>query len=119
MGKVAPGSYQEIEELTSTVMSPDIEFIGDIRFKTSLMIKGKVKGAVRAEGHLIIAPGAALEGSVEAARVTNYGVITGDVHTKDCLDMKKGAVQTGNVTTTDISVELGCRVNGDVRMKAP
>jgi cytoskeletal protein CcmA (bactofilin family) len=119
MGKSIPGSFQEIEELTSTVMSPDIEFSGDIRFKTSLMIKGKMKGTVRAEGHLIVAPGATLEASVEVMRVTNYGSITGDVHTKECLEMKEGAVQVGNVSTPDILVELGCCLNGDVRMQKP
>jgi len=119
MGKAAPGSYEELEELTSTVMSPDVEFIGDIRFKTSLMIKGKVIGTIRAEGHLVIAPGAALEGSVEAARVTSYGAITGDVRTTECFAMKKGAVQTGNILSPGVMVELGCCLNGDVRMQKP
>ena len=119
MGKAAPGSFEEIEEQTGTVMSPDVEFIGDIRFKTSLMIKGKVQGTVRADGHLIIAPGAVLEASVEVAKMTSYGFVTGDVHTKECFEMKEKAVQVGNVSTPDISVELGCRLNGDVRMQRP
>ena len=117
MGKAVPGSFEEIEEMTSTVMSPDVEFKGDIRFKTSLMIKGKVVGSVRADGHLIIAPGAALEASVQVAKVTNYGSIIGDVYTNECFQMKEGAVQLGNVSTPDILVELGCRLNGDVRMQ--
>ncbi|MDR2733949.1 MAG: polymer-forming cytoskeletal protein [Spirochaetota bacterium] len=119
MGKTVPGSYEELEELTSTVMSPDVEFIGDIRFKTSLMIKGRVKGTIRAEGHLIVAPGAVLEGSVEAARVTSYGSITGDVLTSECFAMKKGATQTGDILSPGIMVELGCCLNGDVRMQKP
>ena len=117
MAKSVPESYEEIEAGTSTVMSPDIEFTGDIKFKTSLMIKGKMKGSVRAEGHFIVAPGAVVEATVEAARVTNYGSITGEVLTRDCLEMKKGAVQIGNVSASDIMVELGCCINGDVRMQ--
>ena len=117
MGKAVPASYEEMEGLTSTVMSPDIDFVGDIRFKTSLMVKGRVKGSVRAEGHLIVAPGAVLEASVEAGKVTNYGSITGEVVAKECLEMKEGARQEGNVSTPDILVELGCCLNGDVRMK--
>jgi len=119
MAKAALGTFEEIEEQTSTVMSSDVEFKGDIRFKTSLMIKGKVRGTVRAEGHLIVAPGAVLEASVEVVKVTNYGSITGDVHTMDCFEMKGGAVQVGNVSTPGILVELGCTLNGDVRMQTP
>jgi cytoskeletal protein CcmA (bactofilin family) len=119
VAKSVPESYEEIEAVTNTVMSPDIDFVGDMRFKTSLMIKGKMKGTVRAEGHFIVAPGAVVEATVEAAKVTNYGSITGEILAKDCLEMKKGATQLGNVTTPDIMVELGCCINGDVRMQKP
>lgn len=117
MAKIPVESHMAIEETTSTVMSPDIEFVGKLKFKSSLMVKGKVKGTIDAEGHLIVAPNAVVEASVNAARITNYGAITGSIAARDCVEMKSGAQQTGDVVTPDIMIENGCRLNGAVRME--
>ena len=104
------------EETSSTVMSPDIVFKGKIEFNKSLMIKGKVEGSIKAQGHLIIAPGAVVDATIVADKVTSYGVVTGDLTLSDCLEMKKGAIQKGNVSTPNIMVDYGCRIDGLVRM---
>ena len=117
MAKIPVESHVALEETTSTVMSPDIEFVGSLKFKSSLMVKGRVKGTIDAEGHLIVAPNAVVEASVKAARITNFGAITGDVAALECVEMKSGARQTGDVSTPDIMIENGCRLNGAVRME--
>lgn len=119
MAKIQVDSHETHEETSSTVMSPDIVFNGKMEFKKSLMIKGNVKGSIKAEGHLIIAPSAVVDAQVEADKVTNYGSVTGDLCLKDCLEMKKGATQKGNVTTPNIMVDYGCKIDGLVRMECP
>ena len=78
--------------------------------------QGKVEGSIKAQGHLIIAPGAVVDATIVADKVTSYGVVTGDLTLSDCLEMKKGAIQKGNVSTPNIMVDYGCRIDGLVRM---
>lgn len=118
MAKVHLEEHETHEETSSTVMSPDIVFTGKVEFKNSLMVKGKIQGSIKAEGHLIIAPGAVVEAEIIADKVTNYGSLTGNLSLSDSLEMKKGATQKGNVSTPNIMVEHGCRIDGLVRMDA-
>lgn len=118
MAKIHMDGHETHEETSSTVMSPDIVFTGKVEFKNSLMVKGKVQGSIKAEGHLIIAPGAVVEAEIVADKVTNYGSLTGNLSLSDSLEMKKGALQKGNVSTPNIMVEYGCKIDGLVRMDA-
>jgi len=105
-----------IEEGINTVLAPDINFNGTLKFKTSLMIKGKLSGKIEAEGHLVVGPDAKIEAQVKAGKVTNYGTIIGNVEVTQKLEMKKGASQTGDITTPDFIVESGCTINGALKM---
>lgn len=107
---------QQIEENMSTVLAPDIDFKGTLKFKKSLMIKGKLDGEVKAEGHFVVGSSARVKATVNAGRVTNYGQITGDMEVKEVLEMKDHSIQTGDVKTGDLIIESGCRINGKVEM---
>mgnify|MGYP000848873214 CR=1 FL=1 len=108
----------DIEQGISTVLAPDIDFNGTLKFKTSLMIKGKLTGNIDAQGHLVVGPNAVVDASVKAARITNYGTIKGELEAGELLEMKKGAVQTGNIKVADLTIESGCKVNGTIEMTA-
>ncbi len=105
-----------IEEGINTVLAPDIKFNGTLKFKTSLMIKGKLSGKIDAEGHLVVGPDATIEAEIKAGKVTNYGAIVGNVEVTQKLEMKKGASQTGDMTAPDFIVESGCTINGAMKM---
>ena len=107
---------QQIEEKMSTVLAPDIDFKGTLKFKKSLMVKGKVEGNIKADGHLVVGSSAKVKATVDAGRVTNYGEITGDMDVNEVLEMKDRAIQTGDVKTGDLIIESGCRINGKVEM---
>lgn len=107
---------QDIEAGITTVLAPDIDFKGTLKFKTSLMIKGRLHGNIEAEGHLVIGKDAKVEATVKAARITNYGEIVGSVEAKERLEMKSGARQTGDIKAADLVVESGCTIVGNVQM---
>lgn len=116
MAKNTGIDYAQIEQGISTVLSPDIHFKGNLKFKTSLMVKGRVTGTIEAEGHLVIGPHARVEATVSAGRITNYGEIIGNVEARKTLEMKTGSQQTGDVEAQDFIIETGCSLNGSVKM---
>lgn len=105
-----------IEEGVRTVLAPDIHFKGKLKFKSSLMIKGRMTGEISADGTLIVGPNAVVKASVSVGKVINYGKITGNVTATVQIEMKAGAAQYGDISTPDLTVESGCIVEGRVNM---
>lgn len=111
-----PVDLSQVEHGISTVLAPDIYFKGELKFKTSLMIKGRITGTIESEGHLVVGPEAQIDATVTAATITNYGQITGNIEAKKTLEMKSGSSQTGDIKAADLIIESGCSVNGQVQM---
>jgi cytoskeletal protein CcmA (bactofilin family) len=104
------------EKDIDTVLAEDIDFSGTMKFKNSLMIKGKFDGKIDAEGHLILGPHATVKASIKAGIVTNYGKIIGNVEAIKKLELLKGAELSGDVKTPDLIIESGCVFNGNCAM---
>lgn len=105
------------EKDIDTVLAEDIDFSGTMKFKNSLMIKGKFDGQIDAEGHLILGPNSVVKATIRAGIVTNYGKIIGNVEALKKLELLKGAELNGDVNTPDFIVESGCVFNGKCTMK--
>ncbi len=106
------------EKDVDTVLAEDIDFSGTMRFKKSLMIKGKFDGQIDAEGHLILGSNAVVKATIKTGVLTNYGKIMGNVEALKKLELLKGAELNGDVKTPDLIVESGCILNGKCTMGA-
>ena len=106
------------EKDVDTVLAEDIDFSGTMKFKNSLMIKGKFEGQIDADGHLILGPDAIVKATIKAGIVTNYGKIIGNVESIKKLELLKGAELNGDVKTPDLIIESGCKFNGKCVMGA-
>lgn len=104
------------EKDVDTVLAEDIDFSGTMKFKNSLMIKGKFDGQIDAAGHLILGPDAEVKATIKAGIVTNYGKIIGNVEAIKKLELLKGAELNGDVKTPDFIIESGCIFNGKCAM---
>jgi len=104
------------EKDVDTVLAEDIDFSGTMKFKNSLMIKGKFDGRIDAEGHLILGPNAEVKAKIKAGIVTNYGKIIGNVEAIKKLELLKGAELNGDIKTPDLIIESGCIFNGNCVM---
>jgi len=108
---------KKIEEKdVDTVLAEDIDFSGTMKFKKSLMIKGKFEGQIDADGHLILGANAVIKAKIKAGVVTNYGKIIGNVEAINKLELFKGAELNGDVKTPDLIIESGCIFNGNCIM---
>jgi len=104
------------EKDVDTVLAEDIDFSGTMKFKNSLMIKGKFDGQIDATGHLILGPNSEVKATIRAGVVTNYGKVTGNVEAIEKLELLKGAELNGDVKTPDLIIESGCIFNGKCTM---
>ncbi|MBN2323866.1 MAG: polymer-forming cytoskeletal protein [Spirochaetes bacterium] len=104
------------EKDVDTVLAEDIDFSGTMKFKNSLMIKGKFDGEIDAEGHLILGPNAVIKATIRTGVLTNYGKIIGNVEAIDKIELLRGAELNGDVKTPDLIVESGCILNGKCTM---
>ncbi len=104
------------EKDVDTVLAEDIDFSGTMKFKKSLMIKGKFEGKIDAEGHLILGPNSVVKATIKAGVVTNYGKIIGNVEAIKKLELLKGAELNGDIKTPDLIIESGCIFNGNCTM---
>ena len=104
------------EKDVDTVLAEDIDFSGTMKFKNSLMIKGKFDGKIDAEGHLILGQNSEVKATIKAGIVTNYGKIIGNVEAIKKLELFKGAELNGDVKTPDLIIESGCIFNGNCTM---
>ncbi len=106
------------EKDVDTVLAEDIDFSGTMKFKNSLMIKGKFEGQIDAQGHLILGPDAVVKATIKAGVVTNYGKIIGNVEAIKKMELLKGAELNGDIKTPDFIIESGCIFNGKCTMSA-
>ena len=104
------------EKDVDTVLAEDIDFSGTMKFKKSLMIKGKFDGQIDAEGHLILGPNAVIKATIKTGVLTNYGKIIGNVEAIKKVELLKGAELNGDVKTPDLIIESGCILNGKCTM---
>ena len=111
--------YNLDESEIDTILADDIEFSGILEFKDSLLIKGKLKGNIKATGELYIDEDAHVEARIHADVVSLKGHVTGDIFAETRVELFASASVDGDITAPDIIMESGCRFNGSCTMKSP
>ncbi|MGH8248245.1 MAG: bactofilin family protein [Gammaproteobacteria bacterium] len=99
-----------------TLIGQHSEVLGDIRFSGGLHIDGIIKGNVYAEndGHsmLSLSERGTIEGEVNVPFILLNGVVIGDVHSSEHVELSSKARITGNVYYNLIEMAIGAEVNG-------
>jgi cytoskeletal protein CcmA (bactofilin family) len=75
-----------------------------------LSIEGVIRGNVSVTGPAFIAPGATVEGDIEAESLDVGGTLTGDVTASGPIAVRAGAVVRGELKGAEVSIEPGSRV---------
>ena len=111
---------QSIDEAEiDTIIAGDIDFNGNLGFDSSLMIKGRMKGDVKAAGDFYVDESAIVEARVEANIVSVKGKVIGDIFAYERVEIFSCGHVDGDITAPDIIMESGCSFNGICKMKSP
>lgn len=99
-----------------TLVGQHTEIQGDVRFTGGLHVDGTVKGNVIAENDgrsmLSLSECGTIEGEVSVPYVVLNGVVIGDVHSSEHVELASKARITGNVYYNLIEMAIGAEVNG-------
>jgi len=99
-----------------TLIGQATQAFGDLSFSGGLHVDGAIKGNVVAEddGHsmLSVSERGTIEGEVNVPYIVLNGVVVGDVHSSEHIELSSRARVTGNVYYNLIEMAIGAEVNG-------
>ncbi len=101
----------------STILGTETGFSGKLRFRDSLMIRGKFEGEIDAEGFLHIDEGAEVRaGLVRASSIIVGGVVHGDLEAADRIELLPSARVYGRIKTAKLRIADGVIFEGRCEM---
>ena len=95
MVPIVPPTSEQAEEKVTTIIAEDVHIKGNLRFETSLMIKGSFEGEIISKGLLVVGPTAKINATIVTKRLISHGEIQGEVTASEQVVLKGTAVQTG------------------------
>ncbi len=105
-------------EALTTYIGSDAVVVGDIQFAAGLHVEGVIKGDVTADNSdraiVTIGKNAVVEGSVRAPRVILNGMVNGDIHAGQAIELAENARVTGNIYYQRLEMAMGAEVNGQL-----
>lgn len=99
----------------TTVIAGDTELRGNIRFAGAVQVDGRVIGNIDADDGLVsISREGYVEGIIKAPRVVIDGVIVGDVHALEHLQLDAQARVDGDLYYRFMEMVSGAQINGQL-----
>ncbi len=94
------------------------EVQGDFYFSGGLHVDGTVQGNISSEDDsgsvLTVSEHGTIEGEVKVPNIILNGVVVGDVHVTNHIELAENARVTGNVFYSTIEMAMGAEVNGNL-----
>ncbi len=106
------------EKAITTIVADDLEIKGTIRFKSSVMLKGKFEGEIYSDGLLVVGPTAHVAAGITTQTLVSHGEITGNVNAMDRVTLTSTSIHSGDISTPNIIIENGSTFNGSCAMRA-
>lgn len=111
----ATGGGLTIKQRVRSEAEPELD--GELYFKDLLRINGHVAGKISSErGTLIVDDAAIVDAHVEVGVAIISGIVNGDVVARERVELGRGAVINGNISTPLLSIKPGATFHGDCRM---
>lgn len=104
------------EEELDTVLAEDIDFEGEMSFEKPVLVKGRFRGSIYAQGDLFVSAGANVDAEVDGQLVSVKGRLAGRVRAAKRVELFAQALLEGDVETPDLIMQSGGRFNGTCRM---
>ncbi|MCL1910388.1 MAG: polymer-forming cytoskeletal protein, partial [Kiritimatiellaeota bacterium] len=99
-----------------TLITHDVEIIGDIRSAGNIQYDGKLKGNLESAGTASFGKSANVQGNLKAEAIAVAGVVKGNIDAKDRIDMKNSANVQGDIRSKRLTVEDGVTFIGKVEV---
>jgi len=102
----------------ATLISSGTTLKGDISSNSDLRIDGTVIGNIKSSAKIIIGSSGVVEGDIDGNMADIVGKVSGNIRTKELLQLKGDSVVTGNLYAGKLQVEPTATFNGQCNMGA-
>jgi cytoskeletal protein CcmA (bactofilin family) len=100
----------------TTLISSGTTLKGDISSNSDLRIDGAIIGNVSSSAKIVICASGSVEGDVSGNQADIVGKVSGNVKTKDLLQLRGDCIVNGNVYAGKLQVEPTATFNGQCHM---
>ena len=90
---------------------------GELEFKTSFRIDGRVEGTIRSKAELVIGEGGSVEGEIDVARCLVGGEVRGTIRASEQAHLHATAKVWADVHSPALVMEDGAVLEGSVSME--
>src|SRR5262245_30476666 len=105
------------EELNG-FMDQGTEFLGELRFRDTFRIDGRVKGKIVSDNTLIVGESGIVEAEVDCGVVSIGGTVSGRIQGRQKIELLAGAKVQGTLVSPKLIIEDGAFFQGDCDMGA-
>jgi cytoskeletal protein CcmA (bactofilin family) len=97
-----------------------VELKGDIVFRDTLRVDGKITGTIHSDGELVVGPTGRVEADITAGSMAVSGTVRGTVRVKERLEIHTGGRVEGDVllAQTGLVVHDGGVIEAKIQMGA-
>jgi cytoskeletal protein CcmA (bactofilin family) len=99
-------------------MDQGTEFVGELRFRDTFRVDGRVKGRIVSDNMLIVGETGSVEADIDCGVVSIRGSVTGRVCGRQRVELLAGARVQGTLVSPRLVIEEGAFFSGDCDMGA-
>jgi cytoskeletal protein CcmA (bactofilin family) len=100
-------------------MDQGTEFLGELRFRDTMRIDGRLKGKIVSDNTLIIGESGQVEAEIDCGVVSIRGTVSGRVHGRQRIELLAGAKVQATLISPKLVIEDGAFFQGDCEMGGP
>ena len=100
----------------ATLISAGTTLKGDISSNSDLRIDGTVIGNVHSTARIVIGANGVIEGDLSGNQADIIGKVSGNIRTKELLQLRGECIVTGNLYAGKLQVEPSATFNGQCHM---
>ena len=104
---------------STSLVSRNVNVEGEIRGEENLHIDGRVKGAVRLNGDVLIGSSGVVDGEIDAKNVVIQGKVTGNIKASQQLQIQPSGQLLGDCSARSIDIKEGAIFEGRSKMLQP
>lgn len=104
------------DERQDTIISDDIVFKGNIKFNTTLRVRGHIKGTIEATGELVVEDVGVVDADILVNKLVANGTIKGNIEAKEKIEIGKTGVIVGDIKSPILQMDSGSKFTGNCAM---
>jgi cytoskeletal protein CcmA (bactofilin family) len=106
-----------VEDLNG-FMDVGTEFVGELRFRDTFRIDGRLRGKVVSDNTLIVGESGQVDAEIDCGIVSIRGSVSGKIHARQRIELLAGCKVHGTLVAPKVVIEEGAFFEGNCDMSA-